>query len=358
MMFKIFSVLCLFHTNIISLTYSSKDIHSDVSNNDLQNWNYYNTFVQIKNLYGLENVKNFSKRSTNKIHRQPRQRLDVSSSIWNDVRQMYGTNDKNKISVPKRKPDRIIQDVKITEHREYFSPKDKPLTYQNSIYQQNNIHRRNYDDFTYYKSNMNNHDPEKDTSFKEVEENMDKYRLRKNALKRYQPTKPHKTNPRDKPLNNRIPNYLNDDYYYDQENDDYFWGIDDYDSGEINDWEKETTRNKFNMGTRYNGNNFRKRHNRHKYNVVIDDSLIDRYIGPLIGSHVVTTSIHPWIFPYFFGIAEPYISFITFVITALIELFGIGVGSAGLLVGLRAFRLSEGNDGASTTGINKHNCYF
>ena len=205
---------------------------------------------------------------------------------------------------------------------------------------------------------MNNHDPEKDTSFKEVEENMDKYRLRKNALKRYQPTKHHKTNPRDKPLDNRIPNYLNDDYYYDQENDDYFWGIDDYDSDEINDWEKETTRNKFNMGTRYNRNNFRKRHNRHKYNVVIDDSLIDRYIGPLIGSHVVTTSIHPWIFPYFFGIAEPYISFITFVITALIELFGIGVGSAGLLVGLRAFRLSEGNDGASTTGINKHDCYF
>ena len=126
----------------------------------------------------------------------------------------------------------------------------------------------------------------------------------------------------------------------------------------INDWEKEATRNKFNMGTRYSGNNFRKRHNRHKYNVVIDDSLIDRYIGPLISSHVVTTSIHPWIFPYFFGIAEPYISFITFVITALIELFGIGVGSAGLLVGLRAFRISEDSDGASTTGIIQFKAYL
>ena len=82
--------------------------------------------------------------------------------------------------------------------------------------------------------------------------------------------------------------------------------------------------------------------------------MIDRYIGPLISSHVVTTSIHPWIFPYFFGIAEPYISFITFVITALIELFGIGVGSAGLLVGLRAFRITDNDNdnGASTTGTN------
>ena len=112
--FKIFFTLYFLNTRIITEVNTSKRVDSIENNNDQQNWNYYNTFVQIKNLYGLENVKNFSKRSTNTSHRQPRQRrLDVSSSIWSDVKQLYGTDDDNKPNVDKREPDRIIQDVKI-----------------------------------------------------------------------------------------------------------------------------------------------------------------------------------------------------------------------------------------------------
>ena len=354
--FKIFFTLYFLNTRIITEVNTSKRVDSIERNNNQQNWNYYNTFVQIKNLYGLENVKNFSKRSTNTSHRQPRQRrLDVSSSIWSDVKQLYGTNDDNKPNVDKREPDRIIQDVKITQRREYFSPKERPIHYGHaSIYHKNQIQRTNYDDFTYYKSSFNYPDSEKQSSFKDLEENIDKYKLRKNALKRYQPSNHERIDARDTLRRNKIQNFINDDYYYDPISDDYFWGIDDYDDEEIGDWEKETTRTKFDVNTKYGGSNFRKRHNRLKFGPVIEENLIDRYIGPLISSHVVTTSIHPWIFPYFFGIAEPYISFITFVITALIELFGIGVGSAGLLVGLRAFRITDNDNdnGASTTGTN------
>ena len=354
--FKIFFTLFFLNTRVTIVVNTSKNIDSIKKNNNQQNWNYYNTFVQIKNLYGLENVKNFSKRSINTSHRQPRQRrLDVSSSIWSDVKQMYGTNDDNKPNADKSEPDRIIQDVKITQHREYFSPKERPIHYGHaSIYHKNKIQRTNYDDFTYYKTSLNFPETEKQSSFKDLEENMEKYKLRKNALKRYQPSNHQRIDARDTLRRKKIQNYINDDYYYDAISDDYFWGIDDYDDEEISDWDKENTRTEFNVNTKYGGSNFRKRHNRLKYGPVIEENLIDRYIGPLISSHVVTTSIHPWIFPYFFGIAEPYISFITFVITALIELFGIGVGSAGLLVGLRAFRITDNDNdnGASTTGTN------
>ena len=77
-----------------------------------------------------------------------------------------------------------------------------------------------------------------------------------------------------------------------------------------------------------------------EYTVVehAEQNTIDRYIGPLISSHVVTTSVHPWFFPTFYTIVEPNISLITFIITAIIELFGLGVGSGFILVGLRRFR--------------------
>ena len=264
MYFKLFSILCIVKIDITTIVHSSKTGKSIEKSSDLQNWSYYDTFVQIRNLYGLENVKNFSKRSTNKHHREARQRrLDVSSSIWSDVRQMYGTDDKNKPNNNQREPDRIIQDVKITERREYYSPKEMPMKYaQGSIYHQNKIQRTNYDDFTYYKSSFNYPVNEKETSFNDLEENMDRYKLRKNALQRYQPVNHQEMDPRDRPKKNKAKNFIKDDYYYDPESDDYFWGIDDYDSEEINDWGKETTRTKFGVNTKYGGINFRKRHNR------------------------------------------------------------------------------------------------
>ena len=352
MALKLVSIFYLLNSNIINVVNTSKDINSSTQNNDLRNWTYYKNFVQIKNLYGLDNVKNFSKRSTNKSHRQPKQRrMDVSSSIWSNVKHMYGPSNKNKFNGDKQGTDRIIQDLKITQHREYFTPKDTFPIYHDSVYHQTK-NRRNYDDFSYYKSSVMYPAAEKHSSYKDMEENMDKHKLRKNALQRYQAPKIHETNLRDYPRKDKIKKYLKEDDYYDPENDDYFWGIDDYDSDEDGDWEKETTRNKFDVRTKYGGNKFKKRHNRLKYNIVVEDNLIDRYIGPLIGSHVVTTSIHPWIFPYFFGIAEPYISFITFLITAMIELFGIGVGSAGLLVGLRAFRITDDDSSGTSTSTS------
>ena len=58
-------------------------------------------------------------------------------------------------------------------------------------------------------------------------------------------------------------------------------------------------------------------------------------IGQVITSHVVTTSIHPWIFPFLSVITEPYMSFLIFIIITIVEIFGLGVGAKLDLLGLR-----------------------
>ena len=92
------------------------------------------------------------------------------------------------------------------------------------------------------------------------------------------------------------------------------------------------------------------------------NQLIDRLMGPVIASHVVTTSIHPWIVPFLFTMAEPYISFIVFLIITIIELFGIGVGSGFALFGLgrtqfadslQFLGLTEFADSLSTSGLTQ-----
>ena len=52
----------------------------------------------------------------------------------------------------------------------------------------------------------------------------------------------------------------------------------------------------------------------------------DRIGGPLITSHVVTTSIHPWIYPFLYVVAEPYMSFLVFIIITIVECLGIFIG--------------------------------
>ena len=58
--------------------------------------------------------------------------------------------------------------------------------------------------------------------------------------------------------------------------------------------------------------------------------------GPLITSHVVTTSIHPWIFPFLHATTEPYMSFAIFIIITIVEFFGIFLGYKLDFLGIRA----------------------
>ena len=57
--------------------------------------------------------------------------------------------------------------------------------------------------------------------------------------------------------------------------------------------------------------------------------------GPVITSHVVATSIHPWLFPFIYMVAEPYMSFIVFIIITIIECLGVYIGFKLDLLGLR-----------------------
>jgi hypothetical protein len=58
--------------------------------------------------------------------------------------------------------------------------------------------------------------------------------------------------------------------------------------------------------------------------------------GPVITSHVVATSLHPWIFPLLYMVAEPYMSFLVFIIITIVECIGIYVGYKLDFLGLRA----------------------
>ena len=58
--------------------------------------------------------------------------------------------------------------------------------------------------------------------------------------------------------------------------------------------------------------------------------------GPVITSHVVATSIHPWLFPLLYTVSEPYMSFLIFIIITIVECFAIFVGFKLDLLGIRA----------------------
>ena len=58
--------------------------------------------------------------------------------------------------------------------------------------------------------------------------------------------------------------------------------------------------------------------------------------GPVITSHVVATSIHPWFFPFLYMVSEPYMSFLVFIIITIVECFAIFVGFKLDLLGIRA----------------------
>ena len=62
----------------------------------------------------------------------------------------------------------------------------------------------------------------------------------------------------------------------------------------------------------------------------------NRIGGPLITSHVVTTSIHPWIFPLLHTISEPYMSYAVFIIITIVEFLGIILGYKLEFLGIRA----------------------
>ena len=74
-----------------------------------------------------------------------------------------------------------------------------------------------------------------------------------------------------------------------------------------------------------------------KQRYVIDPSKTasDRIGGPVITSHVVMTSIHPWIFPFAYMVAEPYMSFLVFIIITIVECLGIWIGYKIDFLGLR-----------------------
>ena len=308
------------------------------------NYSYYNSFIYVKKLYGPEDIKKLSKRSLGNF--RPQRRLDVSSSIWSDVTHKYSIRNSDRRHNQEFDKVRDRDEISDSKMLSTQMKKNHKIKY-NSMHKHKKLQRKSDDGFTYFESAFDVLSPEKFTSYNEIDDTYDKFSLRKSTLQRYTNKNSNRSPSRHESFQATL-----DKYYYDDPIDDELEGEYDYYEDSYDDVYNDNRPNlkgKFKGNKKYRGTQIFKHHNsmttnRYEEVETVGQDNIDRYVGPLISSHVVTTSIHPWVFPFFYQIAEPYISFITFLITALIELFGLGVGSGFVLVGLRSTRDNGNND--------------
>ena len=294
----------------------------------------YKSFIYATRLYDSGDLKNLTNRSVNKL--QPNRRLQMVSSNARNAKSNYNPTETNTADAWEYK--NYLNHLMFAREFESIPWKQIPTTRNSQSKYRNPVHRKNDGSFSYFESVID--PPPRSEWFpdsNEIADDIDGYALRKKALQKYQPQQ------------KRLSNQQLFDTYKGNER---YWITDESEEGgqkirparPNRNYEIRNTLKDFDAldGSKY---------------IVVENAgqnNIDRYIGPLIGSHVVTTSIHPWVFPFFFGLAEPYVSFMTFFITAIIELFGLFIGSGFMLFGYRGFNglLTDGSNDNVNTNSN------
>ena len=271
--------------------------HKGIPKEEDENWKnvpwVHNSIAYTKRIHQPD-LRDLSRRSSFSYDSDliSEESLNVSSLIWQDVRDPKSIDDKMDNFFDKLYHNNYMEDVQIVSTVVPFEQGDEAAPFH--LKQQLDVI------------------PEMNDIFGDLEKYGDKTVFRKYALNRYQPQQI-----RDRTGNVKWKHKLSQSAQYQSK----MQGTKSYrrkglnkKKGLIKLIEEFIVKAKV-IGQRVlkNINHLIYRHSKRRY-VLVNRQLNDPIDRQVVSAHVVTTPIQPWIFPFLYGIAEPYIPFITFLI--------------------------------------------